>query len=631
MGKWTKRFSFVLAPALLASMLASAAAAAAAAKETNQVQMGQSSYPFAIAPQFDDISEFGTDVDGLAMVKMNGKWGLIDKTGKFRVELKYDSQKWSNANSRFVQVNDKWGLIDLEGNYLAEPKYDVIAGYNSTGFHEGLAPVSIDGLWGYIDETGKEVIAPKYAAASAFEGGIALVSDKDFDASFIDQTGKVVAEMPEGLGYAWDIEGSIFNEGLLWVIGDEKAGVIDPKTGRIVLKPEYDSPWREEAGPNRFHDGLTLVAKNGKKLIVNRSGDVLSDLPAYQDAAYTYTTGFNEGLAALSVDGKYGYIDTAGKEIVAPKYDQTYNFSNGMSRVQLDDKWGFIDKTGQEVIPLSYDMVGDFSPEGLAFAVKDDKYGYIRKSGDIVIPFAYDNASPFYGGYATVQKGEMWGLIDATGHVVLEPQFESIYFFGNREDFTLEGVTNFDRTFFPGGMLAVKANGKIGFLTQSQLGISSGTAPTAPVNPATPAKASAVPTASKVLVNGKEVAFEAYNIDGNNFFKLRDLAAALNGTAKGFEVGWDADKNAISLQSAKPYTPVGGELAVSGGNAAKTAVATSSKLYVDSLEEKMTAYNIDGSNYFKLRDIAGAFNFGVAWNADANAIEVSTAAGYTAE
>ncbi len=50
--------------------------------------------------------------------------------------------------------------------------------------------------------------------------------------------------------------------------------------------------------------------------------------------------------------------------------------------------------------------------------------------------------------------------------------------------------------------------------------------------PAEPKPASAIPTKSRVLVNGKEVAFGAYNIDGYNYFKLRDLAMALSGTVK---------------------------------------------------------------------------------------------------
>src|SRR5690606_9905822 len=68
------------------------------------------------------------------------------------------------------------------------------------------------------------------------------------------------------------------------------------------------------------------------------------------------------------------------------------------------------------------------------------------------------------------------------------------------------------------------------------------------------------PTSSKVLVNGNAVQFDAYNINGNNYFKLRDFAQAVNNTEKNFEVTWDGKNNAINLISNKPYTSVGGEL-----------------------------------------------------------------------
>ncbi|MCL2774381.1 MAG: hypothetical protein FWD71_13665 [Oscillospiraceae bacterium] len=123
-------------------------------------------------------------------------------------------------------------------------------------------------------------------------------------------------------------------------------------------------------------------------------------------------------------------------------------------------------------------------------------------------------------------------------------------------------------------------------------------------------------TASKIDVNGldgKVFAFKTYNIDGSDYFKLRDLAYALNGTEKQFDVGWENAKNAISLTSGKPYTAVGGEMS-DNGTGDKTAAPTTSKIYLDGKEISLTAYNIDGNNYFKLLDIGHAFNFNVDWN-----------------
>ena len=136
------------------------------------------------------------------------------------------------------------------------------------------------------------------------------------------------------------------------------------------------------------------------------------------------------------------------------------------------------------------------------------------------------------------------------------------------------------------------------------------------------------PTASTVLVNGKNVAFDAYNISDNNYFKLRDLAYILNGTAKQFGVGWDGINNAISLTSGQSYAAVGGEMQ-GKGSGDKRVVPTNSKIYLDGKEVQFTAYNIEDNNYFKLRDVGAAFNFGVDWDGANNTIVIDTSKPYT--
>lgn len=156
-----------------------------------------------------------------------------------------------------------------------------------------------------------------------------------------------------------------------------------------------------------------------------------------------------------------------------------------------------------------------------------------------------------------------------------------------------------------------------------------GSAPSAAVAPsASAASISAVPTASKVYINAKDVSFEAYNIDGSNYFKLRDLAYSVNGTDKQFDVSWDGTANAINLLSSKAYTATSGEMSKGDGNA-KTAQATTSKLLLDGTEIQLTAYNIGGNNYFKLRDIGKAFNFAVDWDGANNAIQIVTSKSYS--
>lgn len=138
----------------------------------------------------------------------------------------------------------------------------------------------------------------------------------------------------------------------------------------------------------------------------------------------------------------------------------------------------------------------------------------------------------------------------------------------------------------------------------------------------------AVPTSSTVLVNGEEVAFDAYVINSNNYFKLRDLAHVVSGTEKQFEVSWDGANNTISLESGKAYTPVGGELTVAESRSELQVQANASKILVDGTEVEFTAYTINGNNYFKLRDLARTFNIGVSWDGTTNTVGIDTTADY---
>ena len=147
--------------------------------------------------------------------------------------------------------------------------------------------------------------------------------------------------------------------------------------------------------------------------------------------------------------------------------------------------------------------------------------------------------------------------------------------------------------------------------------------------PATAAAANAAPIQLTVLVNGTETKFEAYIISGNSYFRLRDLAYALSGTNKTFEVSFDGLKNQIDLTSGMPYTPIGGELVVFGSGTGVTATPTTYNVYLNGTQLNLSAYVIGAYNYIKLRDLAAAVNFGVTYQASSGAIAIDTAAGYT--
>lgn len=137
----------------------------------------------------------------------------------------------------------------------------------------------------------------------------------------------------------------------------------------------------------------------------------------------------------------------------------------------------------------------------------------------------------------------------------------------------------------------------------------------------------ATPSSAKVLVNGTEVAFDAYTIGGNTYFKLRDVAKVISGTEKQFEVTWDNVKKAINLVSNAAYTETGSELA-KGDGAAKQATPNMAAIYKDGEYASFTSFNISGNTYFKLRDLGQAFDFNVGWDGASKCITIDTAKSY---
>ena len=137
----------------------------------------------------------------------------------------------------------------------------------------------------------------------------------------------------------------------------------------------------------------------------------------------------------------------------------------------------------------------------------------------------------------------------------------------------------------------------------------------------------AEPTPSAVYVNGERVELRAYLIGGYNFFKLRSLAYALNGTDAQFSVDWNEATNIITLTSGQPYVAVGGETALGPGTQ-QTATPTTSMVVLDKDVLNLRAYLIGGNNFFRLRDVMRAIDVAVIWDEQANTISLDTSYGY---
>ena len=135
----------------------------------------------------------------------------------------------------------------------------------------------------------------------------------------------------------------------------------------------------------------------------------------------------------------------------------------------------------------------------------------------------------------------------------------------------------------------------------------------------------------RVQVDGAAITPEAYNIGGNNYFKLRDLALCLSGTEKQFSVDWDDGQRAIVIQTGAPYVRRGGELVMSLPDSSLLDAAPSThRLIIDGVAVTATAYTINGNNYFMLRDLGRLLNFYTGWDPELRLVSIITPLSYEA-
>ena len=197
-------------------------------------------------------------------------------------------------------------------------------------------------------------------------------------------------------------------------------------------------------------DLIPIVDKNGRCGFIDKNGNEV--IPCKYDGAWD----LSEGLAMVKKDYKRGFIDKNGNEVIPCKYDGAWDFSEGLAKVEMNDKYGFVDKNGDEVIPCKYDDAEYFS-EGLALVQMNGKRGFIDKNGNEVIPCKYDDAGGLSEGFALVQmngkwgflkKNRKWGFIDKNGNEVIPCKYDDAYSFSE-------------------GLAKVRMNDKYGFVDKN--------------------------------------------------------------------------------------------------------------------------------------------------------------------
>lgn len=328
---------------------------------------------------------------------------------------------------------------------ISEPKFE-----DGRPFSEGLMAVLMDTkdlnlgkLWGYMDTTGKIVIEPQYREAGDFHEGVAYVKDTySNEVKIIDKTGRVVIDSKDLISETVSMsvyyssatdcsEGLIgFNDSI-----DGCTNFYDIDKNFVVGNSEEIAMWL-----NPFSEGVSCGAFYNSKDKTHKAGfiDKTGKITYSANNIWFRLPGFDQGLAlAGDVDSnevpKCGFIDKSGSYAIPPKFDNVFvkygykAFFDGLAVVSINGKWGAIDKTGEFVISPIWDEMYLFT-EGVAKVKKDNKWGAINTKGELIVKPVYDNLTNFSNGIALAEKNHKQYWINKRGDYLGEfkDQFDMI-------------------------------------------------------------------------------------------------------------------------------------------------------------------------------------------------------------
>lgn len=297
-------------------------------------------------------------------------------------------------------------------------------------------------------------------------------------------------------------------------------------------------------------------------------------------------------------------------------YQYTGSFANGRAAVRTDGRWGAVDQTGAlcvdpvysspEELPVQLPETPETPPlysGGLAvtYDLHTGLYGYTDENGHVAIAPRYQYAAAFCHGFARVMRDGLWGYIDTRGFEVIPPTYLYARDFDEAGAWVQAGTSRM--------LLSLDYARQCAAAFQDS------------------GLLYAFPSDAHLLADGRPVTLEAYEIGGSNYIRLRDCAMLLSGLDKGFSVDWDAQARVITVESGGGYTPVGGELSLRPRDS-RLAVFTPASVLWDGREMALCAYEIEGSNFFRLRDLMALLDISVTWDAQQSRIALDTAAPY---
>ena len=343
-----------------------------------------------IQPIYDYAESFS---EGLAVVRIGGpygnQWGFVDRDGREVIPLHYSWAKgFSGGRASVANTTEKldngytyesqWGVIDKDNKEMAPFIYDAAWNYpgGMTIVYDDSERVKTEylsrGKYGIIDKMGNEIVPLIYDGVFSFSENVALVCLGGWENSeerinslyyfrgkfgFVDRSGNEVIPLGKydyaesfseglaviGIGDWMNVGWEAFAFFNLEHLLDGKFGFID-RSGNVIISAKYD-------GVGSFSNGMAAVCIKGNSEyrsdnrwgFIDKSGNEVVPL-VFQFNPYGYKPCFSEGLAAVELNGKWGFIAIDEQEI--PDYIKV---NVGETGIQADKPEFFV--TTHKLLP----------------------------------------------------------------------------------------------------------------------------------------------------------------------------------------------------------------------------------------------------------------------------------------
>ena len=425
-------------------------------------------------------------------------WGVVDEEGKVRIAFKYRSLSYEdNLNDEdnlyvcrtdrgygfvstssgeilsttysdltdeggerwSVRRNGKMGIVkvgEANGSFRVETivpcEYDQV----QAGDDDKYYLVTNGPLHGLLDWDGKTIIACVYNDIDLNKYVVFFSVKRNGQKGLVSRTGE------ELVPCAFDDCG-VIDEYFLWTRKDNTYGIYSSE-GEKVQPCKFSSFFVYEGKKKKevsLSDFAQLDRRQHPDLYAVVSGKVgtldskkfTTKLPCAYDYLSDFATRMKltngvlteQRLAVCRLNGKYGIVNSEGKQIQPMAFDELRkDVSDPSSKelpdmgaardlhVRIGDKWGILTADGEQLAEVKFDSVGVFH-DGLAVVKAAERYGYIDRSGAIVIPIQWMAAYDFSEGLAALRVDKKhFQFIDTAGTVVIKSKkYDSVGRFRN--------------------------------------------------------------------------------------------------------------------------------------------------------------------------------------------------------